>query len=164
MYKLINLLIYFSLSSFGSQKLTTFSFKRFSIFNKLPLLEITVFTTWMLAKLSITLSTLYNIFWKCLPNFIIYGLLFAFAGISRNKKLALWLLQLLQMICFGNSSSWEARSWKLPQYTENSSQKYTAWNYLSELYWGFFFLPSSFLFFTLDWKHRVQCLFMLFLL
>lgn len=62
----------------------------------------------------------------------------------------LWLLQLLQMICFGNRSSRAARFWQLPQYIENSWQKYIAWTYLSVFpwVWFFFFPPFLFLFFS----------------
>lgn len=124
------------------------------LFNKLPLLGITVFTTWMLAKLSITLSALYNIFWKCLPNFIIYGLLFAFAGISRNKKLALWLLQLLQMICFGNSYLEKQDPGSFPNILRIHHRN-TQLGIICLCSTGVF---SSFLllffFFMLDWKHR----------
>lgn len=37
---------------------------------------------------------------------------------QKVSSLTLWFLQM--MICFGNSSSWEAKSWQFPQYIENS--------------------------------------------
>ena len=75
----------------------------------------------MLAKLEI-LSNTFSMLYKKVTNVYLILLamdfhLFAFTALSSNRKLALWLLQLLQMmICFGNSLPSAVRSWQLPLY------------------------------------------------
>lgn len=128
---LVHLLQHF-LFPFLFIKIYNSSFQKFFSSMGVPLLEVIVLKNWMLAKLETVgriCTAIYKKFWKCLPNFIICRLLFALTVILRNQKLAFCLVQLLQMmICFGNSSSWGAGFWQLPQYIGNSWQQYTAWN------------------------------------